>query len=142
MCLFRSPRTKLARKIFSRRIFSRKMLRSLPEFFEPLFCGSEKFPQNSHQISQRLFPSPKSKKITNELLQERRENISFDIRRCETFAFRTFLRWPAMRLRAMGCTGRTLQTDVFLPSKHLLSASLLRTLLRTLSLLKPLTGAF
>ena len=42
--------------------------------------------------------------------------------------------------------GRTLRKGVFLPSKRLLSAFYnpppLRTLLRTLSLLKPLQGAF
>ena len=42
----------------------------------------------------------------------------------------------------MGTRERTLRKDVFLPSEHLVSASLLRTLLRTLLRLKTLTGAF
>ena len=68
-------RTKLARnKFIEAQIFSRKMLQNLPEMFEPLFYGPEKsckFLPN--------FPQKKAfqkQKITDELLQERRENIS------------------------------------------------------------------
>ena len=47
------------------------MLRKFPEFFEPLFCVSEKIPQNSRKISRRMS-LPKIEKFTDELLQERR----------------------------------------------------------------------
>ena len=49
-----------------------------PEIFEPLFCGSEKIPQNSHQISKISLRKIK-KKITDELLQERREKNTGNI---------------------------------------------------------------
>ena len=42
-----------------------------PEMFEPLFCGSEKIPPKISQISLRKI----KQKITDELLQDRRENI-------------------------------------------------------------------
>ena len=64
-------RTKLARKIFfETRIFSRKRSENFPEMFEPLlFCGSAKNPAKFLQN----FPPPDQRKITDELLQERRE---------------------------------------------------------------------
>ena len=66
-------RTKLARKIFLRHEFSHeKCSEMFPEIFEPLFCGSGKIPQTSHQMS---LPKNK-KKFTDELLQGRRENKS------------------------------------------------------------------
>ena len=48
-------RVNFARKIFFElRIFLRKMPEISPEIFEPLFCGSEKIPQNSRQISHQI----------------------------------------------------------------------------------------
>ena len=50
------------------------MLRNyFPKIYVPCFCGSEKNPQKSRKISREI--SLQQKKITNELLQERRENI-------------------------------------------------------------------
>ena len=50
-------------KYFSRHnIFSRKMLPFFPEIVEPLFCGSEKIPQNSRQKIPQNFPPKKSPK--------------------------------------------------------------------------------
>ena len=67
-------RKKLARTIFSKRKFSHeKCFEIFPEFFEPLFCGSGKIPQKSRHISlPPNFPPKHRKKITDELLQERR----------------------------------------------------------------------
>ena len=62
---------------FQARIFSREMLRNFPENFEPLFCGSEKIPQNSRQVPAKKFPPENQKRIANELLQERREKKLF-----------------------------------------------------------------
>ena len=60
-------RTKLARKIFFRGTnVLTKVLRNFPEILEPLFCGSEKIPQN--------FPPKSQTRFTDELLRERREN--------------------------------------------------------------------
>ena len=53
------------------------MLRFSPAIFEPLFCWVFKIPQNCRQISRDISPPP-PKKITDELLQERRETF-FDI---------------------------------------------------------------
>ena len=53
----------------------RKMLQNSPR--EPLFSVSEKAPQNSCQIS-RQISLPKIKKFTDELLQERKENLSLN----------------------------------------------------------------
>ena len=50
----------------------KKKLRNFPIFFELFLVGQPKIPQNSHQIS-RQIPLRKSKKITDELLQERME---------------------------------------------------------------------
>ena len=48
-------RVNLARfYFFELRIFLRKILRNFPEMFEPLFCGSEKIPQNSRHISHQI----------------------------------------------------------------------------------------
>ena len=61
---------------FLRHEFSHeKCSESFPETIEPLFCGSKKIPQNSHQISRRIS-LPKIKKINDELLQNCRENFS------------------------------------------------------------------
>ena len=46
--------------------FLTKMLRNFPEIFEPLFCGFEKIPQNSRQISHEIsLPKIKSKSPTS-----------------------------------------------------------------------------
>ena len=46
-----------------------------PEVFEPLFCGSEKIPGKfpNFPLNFPNFPAKNQKKITDELLQERRE---------------------------------------------------------------------
>ena len=46
-----------------------------PEFIEPLFCGSEKNPAKFPPNFPPNFPAKNQKKITDELLQGRRENI-------------------------------------------------------------------
>ena len=49
-------RVNFARKIFSSHEFSyEKCSEIFPEIFEPLFCGSEKSPENSLQISHSIF---------------------------------------------------------------------------------------
>ena len=64
------------RKIFFEpRIFLRKMLRNFPRYF---FCGSGKNPRkipSKFPTKFSKFPCEKSKKFTDELLQERREKI-------------------------------------------------------------------
>ena len=48
-----------------------------PNFFEPLFCGSEKIPGKfppNFPLNFPNFPAKNQKKFTDELLQERREN--------------------------------------------------------------------
>ena len=66
---------------FELRIFLRKMLRNFPEIFEPLFCGSNpgKFTPN-FPLNFPNFPAKNQKKITDELLQERRENACIHMR--------------------------------------------------------------
>ena len=72
-------RTKLARIFYSRHEFSHEKCSDIfPEMFEPLFCVSEKSrkirappPPPPQNFPQNL--PPKNKKITDELLQERRE---------------------------------------------------------------------
>ena len=67
-----------ARKIvFELRISYEKCSEISPEIFEALFCGSEKFRKSPAKFPTKFpkFPCEKSKKITDELLQERRENI-------------------------------------------------------------------
>ena len=74
-------RVNFARKIFLSHEFSyEKCSEIFPEIFEPLFCGSEKSPENSLQISHKFFQISlrKIKKITDELLQERREKKWFE----------------------------------------------------------------
>ena len=49
-----------------------------PENFEPLFCGSEKIPGKfppNFPLNFPNFPAKNPKKFTDELLQERRENL-------------------------------------------------------------------
>ena len=67
-------RTKFARKLFFElRNLSRKMLRNFPRIFEPLLGGSKKSREIPSKSPAKL-PSPKiKKKITDELLQDRRE---------------------------------------------------------------------
>ena len=49
-------------RFFARHEFSHEKCSEIfPEFFEPLFCGSEKIPQNSRQISRKIS-LPKIKK--------------------------------------------------------------------------------
>ena len=54
------------------KFLTKKSSENFPEFFEPLFCESEKNPAKSPT----KFPSQIPKKITDQLLQERRENNS------------------------------------------------------------------
>ena len=56
---------------FEAQIFSRKMLRNFHDFFEPLFCGSEKSRKIPAEFPDKC--SSQNQKITDELLQERRE---------------------------------------------------------------------
>ena len=64
-------RTEFVRKIlFELRNLSREMLRNFPRFFEPLFCGVWKNPANFPPN----FPAKNQKKITDELLQARKES--------------------------------------------------------------------
>ena len=68
-------RVNFARKIFFElRISYEKCSEIFPEYFEPLFCGSEKIPQNSRQNSHQISLRKMKKKFTDELLQERRDN--------------------------------------------------------------------
>ena len=49
-----------------------------PENFEPLFCGSEKIPGKfppNFPLNFPNFPAKNQKNFTDELLQERRENV-------------------------------------------------------------------
>ena len=74
-------RVNFARKIFSSHVFSyEKCSEIFPENFEPLFCGSEKIPGKfppNFPLNFPNFPAKNQKKVTDELLQERRENILF-----------------------------------------------------------------
>ena len=67
-------RMKLARNIFfEARIFSQKMFQYFPlKMLNLHILWDQKSPANSCQISPR-FPSPKSKQITDQLLQERKK---------------------------------------------------------------------
>ena len=61
-----------AKDFFELRIFIRKCSEILPEYFEPLFCGSEKISQTSRQISRQISQRKILKKFPDELLEERR----------------------------------------------------------------------
>ena len=98
----------MARKIFwGLRISHEKCSEISPEIFEPLFCGPEKIPQNSRQISHEISLTKINKKITNGLLQGRREFQSINQKRELIFlSFEEHVPWVTRtptRAKAYAC---------------------------------------